>query len=663
MVKVLIGLVAAAILATAGFFGFEFYLQHRVAGEVEAAFEQIRATGGHASHGRVSFDLLSRTVRVSDIATESATQPRVRVKIASFTASGVGQSDPTRFSADTIETTDIEVGAAIAGPQDWHLTAPRIVIKDYSGPAALPRPPVAPSAADLYRFALEQFAAVTASSVTAPSLAATVIVPGAAGGPAVDYTYSNFALRNIEGGRIAAMTAERAGFAANIQQGGKAEEFAGEFKNLAAYDVDSGAALAILDPARANDDKYVRIYRQATFGAYSAAFPEGAKMKADGMTVDDVGLRPSKLQFSELMSIIAAAPTPGVTPSPAQTRDIRQKMAGIYEGIRLGKAEMRGFAMETSQGPFKLAAIRFNLENGKIGEFALEGLDARSPQGPVKLERFALRSLDVANLLRMSSEFSNPGQKSSPDQLFGLLQLVDGAEIKGLVAPYKDSTEPVSVDTLSLNWGQFVGPIPSKVHLTLKMSGPLDASGPALIKMLIAAGMHSAAINVDLGAAWAEGARSFVLDPVVLELGNLLAASARASLANVRREVFSTNPQQAAVMAGQIGAGTIEITVRDTGGIGLAVAQYARTQNVSPDAARSAIIDSIKAGAATMAKTNPDAQVIAGALTRFIGTPQGTLTIKLTPKGVVPALPLIGIFKADPLTALAEFQVQASTAR
>ncbi|MGA2286995.1 hypothetical protein [Bradyrhizobium sp.] len=43
MVKVLIGLVAAVILATAGFFGFEFYLQRRVAGEVEAAFEQIRA--------------------------------------------------------------------------------------------------------------------------------------------------------------------------------------------------------------------------------------------------------------------------------------------------------------------------------------------------------------------------------------------------------------------------------------------------------------------------------------------------------------------------------------------------------------------------------------------------------------------------------------------
>ena len=57
MVKILIGLVAAIVIAAGGFFGFQFYMQHRVASEVEAAFEQIRAAGGKASHGKVSFDL------------------------------------------------------------------------------------------------------------------------------------------------------------------------------------------------------------------------------------------------------------------------------------------------------------------------------------------------------------------------------------------------------------------------------------------------------------------------------------------------------------------------------------------------------------------------------------------------------------------------------
>jgi hypothetical protein len=181
--------------------------------------------------------------------------------------------------------------------------------------------------------------------------------------------------------------------------------------------------------------------------------------------------------------------------------------------------------------------------------------------------------------------------------------------------------------------------------------------------MLVAAGMHSAAINFDFGAAWAEGSHTFALEPVMVELGGVLTASARVSLANVPRELFSTNLLQAATMAAQIEAGAVELTVRDAGGVDLAVAQYARTQTVSQEAARRAIIDNIKASGTTMAANNPDARTIADALTRFIENPRGTLTIKLTPHGKVPAMQLFVALKADPLAALARFQVEASTAR
>jgi len=104
------GLIAAIVIAAGGFLGFEFYMQHRVAGEVEAAFEQIRATGSKASHGKISFDLLSRTVKIADLAAQTAAQPPVSLKIGSLTASGVNQPDAARFSADNIEITDVEVG-------------------------------------------------------------------------------------------------------------------------------------------------------------------------------------------------------------------------------------------------------------------------------------------------------------------------------------------------------------------------------------------------------------------------------------------------------------------------------------------------------------------------------------------------------------------------
>jgi hypothetical protein len=658
MAKTLIGLVAAIAVAGAGFFGFDFYMQRRVAGDIEAAFDQIRATGSKASHGKVSFDLWNRTVTIADIAGESTAQPPLSLKIASFTASGVSQPDATRFSADTVEAAGVEVGATMADQAGWRLTykVPRITIKDYSGPGSPQRQPASSSAVDVYRFALEQLASVTASSVTAPSATGTVNFGAVMMGDG-ELVYSGLALNDIKNGKIASMKVDRVVFTGNTQQTGKAVKVTGELANVASYDFDAGAAAAVLDPQKANDDRLYRVYRQMTAGPYTVTFGPDVRFIIDGITVDDIGVRPSRLRIPALM---AAVQPPGTVPTPAQMREMFEKLAGIYEGTRVGNAELRGLSIEAPEGPFKLSAIRLNLENGKIGEFALEGLDVRTPKGPVKVGRFALKSFDVANLLRMSALFSNPAQQPPPERFLGLLPLLEGVELKDFVAPYRDSTRQVNIDTFSLNWGQFVGPIPSKAHLTAKMSGPVDATDPRQT-VLVAAGMDTLAFNIDLGAAWTEASRTFALDLGTAELGGLLKASARSALANVPREVFSVNPVQAATAAAQIDAGTMEIMLRDIGGVDLAVAQYARIQNVRPDEARRAIVDNIRATSAKM--TGPDAGPIADALARFIENPKGTLTLKLTPRAKAPAMQLIQALKTDLSIALAQFRVEASTGR
>jgi hypothetical protein len=334
-------------------------------------------------------------------------------------------------------------------------------------------------------------------------------------------------------------------------------------------------------------------------------------------------------------------------------------VAGIYEGVGIGNAEMHGLSMDTPQGPIKLSTMRFNLEDGKVGEFAMKGFNVRTPKGPNMVERFALKSLDIANLLRMSARYSNPAQKPSPDQALRLFLLLEGAEMKGLVAPFKDSGKLVNIETFNLNWGQFVGSIPSRAHLTAKMTAPIDPTNPAL-KPLVAAGLDVPALDIDLGAAWTEASRALVLNPVTLEVGGLLKASARVSLTNVPRAIFLPNPVQAA-MAAQIEAGTVELALRDIGGVDVAVAQYARAQNVSRDAARRAIIDSIKASGESIAAANSDAADAVEAVVRFVETPGQTLIIKLTPLGKVPGLQLLQLLRTDPVTALAQFRIEAST--
>ena len=657
MVKILMGLAAVVVIAVGGFFGFEFYTQHRVASEVEAAFEQIRTGGGKASHGKVSFDLRSRTLRIADITGESATQPPVNVKIASLTASGVGQPDAAKFSADNIEWTDLEISVAIAGPTGGHVTykAPQIIVKDYSGPASLPVRPASASLVEAYRSALEQFAAVSASSISAPTMVGTVNNFGTV--TSADFTYTGIALREIRNGKIASMQIERNAFTASTQHAGKADKMSGEIVNFVSRDFDAAAVAAILDPQKANDDKYYRVYGQTTAGPYTITSGQGLRMRIDGMTLDDISVRPSRLQLPALLALMPAA---GATPTPAQAREMMDKMANIYEGMRIGTAEMRGISADTPEGPFKLAAARFNLENGKVGEFAIEGLDGRSPKGPVKVGRFALKSLDVAGLLRMAAQFSNPGQQPSPDKALALIPLIEGVELKGLMAPFKDTGKPVNIDTFNLDWGQFVGPIPSKTRLTMKMSAPLDAGDPGQ-KVLVAGGLDRAAVDIDLGAAWTETSGAFVLEPVALEVGGLLKASARVSLANVPKAVFSADPAKALAAAAQLEAGAIELTVRDTGGVDLAFAQYARTLAVSRDAARRSFVDEMRASGEKAAAANPDTVAAVQALARFLESPGQTLIIKLTPRAKVPALQLIQLLKTDPLIALAQFRIEAST--
>jgi hypothetical protein len=152
-----------------------------------------------------------------------------------------------------------------------------------------------------------------------------------------------------------------------------------------------------------------------------------------------------------------------------------------------------------------------------------------------------------------------------------------------------------------------------------------------------------------------------VLEPVTLELGSLVKASARVALANVPREIFSLNPQQAAGIATQVEAGTLELTLRDIGAVDLAIAQYARAQNLSREDARQTIVDNIRAAGENAITANPDAEAAVEATARFVETSGQTLVIKLTPLGKVPAMQLVQALQIDPLSALAQFRIEAST--
>ena len=98
--------------------------------------------------------------------------------------------------------------------------------------------------------------------------------------------------------------------------------------------------------------------------------------------------------------------------------------------------------------------------------------------------------------------------------------------------------------------------------------------------------------------------------------------------------------------------GIRDVALPSAGNAGGAAAVYA---------ARKAIVESIMASSEDMAATSPDAVSAMQTLARFVESPGQTLAITFTPRGKVPALQLFQMLKTDPLAALAQFRIEAST--
>src|SRR6202521_599039 len=310
MRKILIGLAALALLAVGGFFAVATWATHRAEAEVETTFAALRATGANASHGRVSFDLMSRTLVVADIAVAQAGSPSASsVRVGRMTAVGVGQPGAGRLSADRIELADLVTESAVAALPGVTATykAPRVEILGYSGPAAPIAVQQGSSVFDQMRASIERFATVTVSSMTIPRLAASVEpttpgkTPQLAGAITVDYW--GLVLRDLRDRHVAVIAIDKCDIALPGTAGNEQGSFKLEIARIAVSDMAFGAVLAAFDPAAANDDTYRRLYGQITTGTVKAALAKGAGFALDGVTVADVAFKPSKLRPEKLMAI------------------------------------------------------------------------------------------------------------------------------------------------------------------------------------------------------------------------------------------------------------------------------------------------------------------------------------------------------------------------
>jgi hypothetical protein len=664
MRKVVTGVLALLIVGTGGYFGARGWAQQQVEQEVETSLAAMRAGGSNVSRGPVEIDLLRRQVSLSNVVAEMAGEPKASLRIGRVVATGIGPR-VGRISAAQLEIDDLEIDGTIAVGAGLHVTyrIPRLEFADYTGPTVPLYPIDVASPIEAMRAAVQQFSALTASSLAIPTL--TVSIAAKESPLSAEYGYSGIVMRNIGEGRLGSATIDRVVATVNPADPNGPGGFTAEVDGMQMLDADLGPILAVLNGSA--DDHYQRVYRKITAGSYAVTFDDHrvpVRMLIDGVTAEDVALKPSKFPLAEMIPLFSSLPRGGEPLDPRRASAVLDAVAGIYDGIRIGSFELRRItvALPAPQEQVSIGAVRMaGFDNGRLAELSLEGLDTQTPlHEPVRIGRFALQGLGLSELMRSVARLATPGQQPSSNQLVSLLHALEGIEIQELIAPYQSTGRPVEIETAKISWGEFVGAFPTKVHAALRLSGPITSRDSEPFNQLLAAGMTTATVDFDAGAGWSEASRLAVLSPFSAKLANVGWIEVNATLSNVPPSAFTLDAAAFMAATAAVEAGPIEIVIHDLGGLDLMVADVARKQNLSADAARRVIVEIATQPAAALVPSSPDLSGLADAMAHFIEVPGGKLSISITPKGRVPLLPLLAGAQANPATILAQFRIQPS---
>ena len=639
--------------------------QQRAQDASNDAFVALRNALGSNSIGKVEIDLRNRAFKLSDLELHTEQTPGVSLKIRELAAVGIDLPSERFLSAKRIDALDVEFSWSIDQQPSSNIVykAPRITINDFSGPIRAPHPIDASSTIEVMRLVFEQFIASAATSAEIPILTANIPSSSTPSrqpiGP-TNVNYSDLRMHDIRNGRIAEMSTGHTQFTVATPP----ELFGtikGEIGRAITADFDAGVLLVVLD-GKSNDDRPLRLHSRAMAGPYTVRSENGGLIQIDAIELDNTSLRPAKIRFADLLALMQAPRQRGSAPGPAEMAALVNLIADFHEGIGMDLFEVRGVTFNPPQGPtFRLGAFHLKgLEAGKLAEIALEGVEGQTPQQqPIRIGRIALKGLDIANMDRLAAKLG--AGTPPPEQIVQLLPLVEGAEIRDVIGPSKDSGGVIHIDNFAISWGQFVGSIPTAAHVTGRMSAPLDIDNPDVRGLLAGVGITNATVGFDLGAAWTQRTGVFALTPMHVEIDKLFSLDARLSIESVPEQLFTANPDQADLAAGEIKAGLLEFELHDAGALDLAVAQFAAQNGVSPQTARMALIDALNQAAAPFIAADPQFRPVVASIARFIETSRGSLTIRLIPKGQVPLKMTIEAMGSDPFGALSQFRIETTT--
>ena len=560
MNRLMIAGIAAVALVGASVGGW-FYVQNRAKSEVETAFAGLRSSGTQATYGAVTFDLFSRTLKLSDIAISNAKGGSAT--IAQFTAAGIDLA-AKHFSARTMGMT----GAVFKSAAGKSAGAMEITVKLDDAKASDVRTglPAAldPKAGDFAQIAA-LFQGLDIGSITAPKL--DVATTGTGVQAAVSYAGVEF--KSIRDGRIGAVTYTSADFKSE-----GADPASGTLGSMAAADIDVATMLGATNPKRIDKAGYTQIQGPVTSGPIRIKSAAGSDVTIDAITSDYMAIGP-KFSVAKVQALMGSLPQGGRPLSPAETSALMTQLASLYEDISIGLVELRGMrVIDPGTGRTKqkvdagIGLLRLSgLTGGRLDEYVFEAIKFSTPAlpSPVEVGRIALKGMAIGELLKTMGKLgANPGQPPTAQLGSTMLGMVEGFEMRGVDIPDPRTKTTTRIQDLKASWRDPVNGVPTKIKFAGSVDLPLDPAQTAHAALL-QRGFKALPAVFDVAAVWTKADRTLRLQPGKLELKGLGAISADVTLANVPVEEIGLDGAKFMSAVPSFEIGNIALDIADLG--------------------------------------------------------------------------------------------------
>ncbi|MDC7789971.1 hypothetical protein PQJ75_29010 [Rhodoplanes sp. TEM] len=291
----------------------------------------------------------------------------------------------------------------------------------------------------------------------------------------------------------------------------------------------------------------------------------------------------------------------GAQPDQAVVARLVRWYRGLLRGLKVESVAFRDIAVTGPDVDLKIAAVTLGgMVPSGFDLFEVTGIEASTPDGPVRLGRLAVEKADFAALLDLGLDAAETGRgpEIEPSRIVDLLPQIGAVRLAGLDAATPDG--PVTLGALDIEIDR-PGRLPERLALAVTRLALPVGPGDGADGREVLAHLGYTAIRADMTTQlrWLPADRALVLDDTALAVADAGRIEASVRIDDVDLAAALADPDRAdAILAGRARLGGFEVTIADLGFADRFYADLAKSAGVTVPAARDRLAAETRAQAA-----------------------------------------------------------------